>query len=143
MAIQASPGPAPGFLRKPDHRIELRPVGRRVVGSAGGLTVVDSEKALVLLEAGLPPVWYFPCAETRLDRLTPMEIVTHCPFKGDASYWSLTTPVGTRADAAWSYETHFDEMAAIAGRLAFYWDALDHWSEDGVTRRDSPSLPKA
>lgn len=141
MARQASAGPAPGFLRKPDYAIELRPARMPVCGMAGGLAVIESSDALVLLEAALPPVWYFPRADIRMDLLTRTETATHCHFKGDAVYWTLSTPAATRSDAAWSYETPFDEMAGIAGRIAFYWDALDQWFENGLPRSDSPSLP--
>jgi uncharacterized protein (DUF427 family) len=137
---RASAGPAPGFLRKPDYSIEVRAAGRRSAGLVGGITAVDSGNALLLLEEGYAPVWYFPRADVRMDLLTPTATVTHCPFKGDAGYWSVSTPAGTRRDAAWSYETPFEEMVAIAGRIAFYWDALDHWSEDGAECSDTPSL---
>ncbi|MBT5416265.1 MAG: DUF427 domain-containing protein [Rhodospirillaceae bacterium] len=143
MARHASSGPAPGFQREPNYSIELRPATVRVRGMVAGSPVVDSGDALVLFEAGLSPVWYFPQADIRMDLLTRTGSATHCPFKGDASYWTLSTPAGPRADAAWAYEAPFDEMAALAGRLAFYWDALDQWCEDGIERRDSPSLPSA
>ncbi|MDA0704555.1 MAG: DUF427 domain-containing protein [Proteobacteria bacterium] len=107
------------------------------------MAVVESDDVFVMLEVGLPPVWYFPRTDIRMDLLTRTATATHCPFKGDAGYWTLSTPAGVRMDAAWSYEAPFDEMARIAGRTAFYWDALDQWFEGGVPRPDSPSLPTA
>lgn len=140
MAQPTLPGPAPGFRREPDYRIDLRPTGRRVHATAGGIVVVDSRDALLLIEQGLAPVWYFPRDDIRMDMLTPTESATQCPFKGVASYWTLSSPAGRHEDAAWAYEAPFDEMAGIAGRLAFYWDALDHWYEDEAEIRGSPSI---
>lgn len=141
MTRQATAGPAPGFASKPDYKMELRPAGLRVCGETGGLAVVESDDALVLLEASLAPVWYFPRADIRMDLLARTETSTFCPYKGDAAYWTLSVPAGARVDAGWSYERPFDEAMSIAGRIAFYWDALDRWFENGVPCADAPSRP--
>jgi len=74
----------------------------------------------VLQEASYPPVYYVPPGEVRLDKLSRSATSSHCPFKGDASYWSLPQ----RADVAWSYEKPFPAAAQIAGHLAFYTDRV-------------------
>lgn len=114
----------------PRRRIWVEPTGRRVRAFAGGTGVVDSRRALLLLELGHLPVYYFPPADVRQELLTPTEHRTHCPYKGDAAYWNLRLPGRTVENAAWSYPQPLPERADIAGYLAFYWDALDAWFEE-------------
>lgn len=109
----------------PDHPILVRPHGGRVRVSLAGETVADSRDAQVLYECGYPPVYYLPREDVRMDRLTPTDHRTHCPYKGDASYWTVRAGDETADNAAWSYEDPFDAVAAIAGYLAFYPDAVE------------------
>lgn len=114
----------------PDHPILVRPHGGRVCVSLGGETVADSRDAQVLYECGYPPVYYLPREDVRMDRLTATDHRTHCPHKGDASYWTVQAGGERAENAAWSYEDPFDDVAAIAGYLAFYPDKVD--VEDGA-----------
>lgn len=104
------------------HKIEIAPFGGRVRVRVGGEIVADTAHALLLEEGALPPVFYLPRGDVHMERLTPSPTSSHCPFKGDASYFSA---VAGPADVAWSYETPFAEAAAIAGHLAFYPDKAE------------------
>lgn len=123
--------PAPGFLRRPDYRITIGPGPKRVRAVLNGRTIADSGDALWLREADYPPVCYLPRADVRMELAVGTDRSTHCPYKGDASYWSFTVGDRTIENLAWSYEAPFDEMIEIAGRLAFYRDRVDEWIEEG------------
>lgn len=105
------------------HAIEIAPFGGRVRVRVGGEMVADTAHALLLEEGSLPPVFYIPRADVHMDRLTPSATTSHCPFKGDAGYFSAV-PDGP-ADVAWSYEVPLPAAAAIAGHLAFYPDKAE------------------
>lgn len=108
-----------------DHPIVIEPSRTRVLVRAGGRVIANTTAALTLKEAGYPPVLYIPRADVDMSLMERTEHGTHCPFKGDASYYSVREG-GTKAvNAAWSYETPFDQVAAIAGHLAFYPDRID------------------
>lgn len=113
-------GKAPGFDRSPDHTITIRPAGSRCQVHDGDALIADSRYALILEESGYAPVVYFPREDVRLERLESSERRTTCPFKGEASY--LAVPDGD--PIAWSYPETYDEVAAIAGHIAFYPDRV-------------------
>jgi uncharacterized protein (DUF427 family) len=116
--------PAPGFKTKPEHRVDLLPESRRVRVTFGGVVIADSTHALRVEETGHGPVHYIPERDLRMDLLLPTDHKTHCPYKGDASYWTIKTAnTGTTQrseNAVWGYRTPFDEVAALAGYYAFY-----------------------
>jgi uncharacterized protein (DUF427 family) len=120
-------------LAPPEHggrTLRLEPSPRRVRGTFAGETVVDSSRAFLLHERGHLPVYYFPREDMRFDLLERTEHTSHCPRKGDASYW--TVRVGERAaeDAAWAYEEPIEGCPDIRGLIAFYWRKLDAWFEE-------------
>ena len=78
--------------------------------------LAESERALVLRETGLPPRYYLPAQDVRLDLLTPSDTHTYCPFKGTASYWSLPDA----ADLVWAYPEPKPEVTQIKDHLCFY-----------------------
>ena len=97
------------------HRIRTRPCAGRVRVELGGLVLADSDRAVELDETGAPTRFYLPRDDVRMDLLTPSETTSHCPFKGDASYF---TPPGA-TDAFWVYEAPSEpEAQPIAGMLA-------------------------
>lgn len=96
-------------------RITLHPLNRRVQATLGDMPLAATTRAIELRERGYPPRLYLPREDIRMDRLTRSDTVTHCPFKGDAAYFS----VGDDADVAWSYEQPNEDMNEIAGYLAF------------------------
>ena len=111
---------------------------RRIRAVLGGETVVDSRHAKLLHEHGLLPIYYFPQEEVRMDLLVPSEKHTHCPYKGDASYWSVHSGGQVAEDAAWSYPEPLKDAPPLAGYLAFYWDKMDEWLEE-----DEPAIVHA
>ena len=118
--------PAPGFAQKPNHRVDLLPEGRRVRVTFGGTVIADSDAALRIEETGHEPVHYLPAKDVRTELLLPTDHKTHCPFKGDASYWTIAVPGGARSEnAVWGYRTPFDESAGLAGHYAFYKSRVD------------------
>jgi uncharacterized protein (DUF427 family) len=112
-------------VRSPYTRVDILPSSRRVRIEADGVVLADSTHAHVLFETGLPPRWYVPKTDVRMDLLVESDSLTRCPYKGEAEYWSVS--VGDRAieDAAWSYRTPLRESQTIAGLLAFYTDRVD------------------
>ena len=104
------------------HKIEIAPFGGRVRVRIAGEMVADTAHALLLEEGAMPPVFYVPRADVHMERLSPSATRSHCPFKGDAAYFSAS---GGPADVAWSYEAPLPGVAAIAGHLAFYPDKAE------------------
>ena len=109
----------------PDHPITIRPAPRRIRVTLNGRTVAESDRALVLQEASYRPVYYIPREDADLALFERTTHATHCPYKGDASHYSLKVGDRAAANAVWTYETPFPAMAAIAGHLAFYPDRVD------------------
>ncbi len=109
-------------MRTPDssHPISIHPVAGRVVVRAGETVLVSTSDALELREASYPPVLYLPRSDARMDLLVPSALRTTCPYKGEASYFSLNAVGSTAKDAVWSYERPYPAVSEIAGRLAFY-----------------------
>ena len=116
----------------PPRRIDVEPCAARVRIEFGGEVVADSTRTLLMREADYPPVHYFPREDVRMDLLAGTEHATRCPYKGDASYWTLEAGGRTAENAVWSYERPIPGMAGIAGYLAFYRDRMDAWSEDDI-----------
>jgi uncharacterized protein (DUF427 family) len=114
--------PAPGFKKNPGHRIATKPSGARVQVMLNGEVIADSRDAIVMEEGTYPPVYYFPRRDVKMDRLVRSSHRTHCPFKGDASYFSLKNGP---ENAVWSYEAPYEEMSVIKDLLAFYPDKVD------------------
>jgi uncharacterized protein (DUF427 family) len=119
----------PGWKKYPDHRITAKPAGVRVQVRFRGELLADTKDAVALEEAMgagkstvAPVVYYIPRKDVKMDRLVRTDHRTHCPFKGDASYWSLKDGP---ENAVWSYERPYDEMTAIRELLAFYPDKVD------------------
>jgi uncharacterized protein (DUF427 family) len=87
----------------------------------GGVTVAQSDSALSLAEASYPVVQYIPLADVDQSLLSRTDSHTYCPYKGEASYYSLQTAGGaTETDLIWTYENPYDAVAEIAGHVAFY-----------------------
>jgi uncharacterized protein (DUF427 family) len=107
------------------HTITVTPAGEHVEVRVGGETVAASDRALVLRESGLPPRYYLPRDDVRTDLLKATDKATTCPFKGQATYWSLRIGDETWVDLVWSYPHPIDERADIAGMLAFYDERVD------------------
>jgi uncharacterized protein (DUF427 family) len=100
--------------------ITIGPAGGTWVIRAGGAVLAETTAALELVEGGMTPVIYFPRGDVAMALLEPSATRSTCPWKGEASYFSVIGPAGTIRDAAWSYETPLPGCEAIAGHLAFY-----------------------
>jgi len=105
-----------------DHRIETKPAKERVRVTFKGEVIADTRDAIRMEEGTYPAVFYFPRKDVKMERLVRSSHRTHCPFKGDAAYFSL---VNGPENAVWSYEQPYDEMSVIKERLAFYPDKVD------------------
>ena len=116
-------------LPGPDHPITIAPAAKRVRVTFAGRTIADSTRALVLNEAGYKPVFYIPRADVTMDALTLTDHHSHCPYKGDASYFSIETEGKRSENAVWSYEQPYPAMAEIKDRLAFYRNRVDKIEE--------------
>jgi uncharacterized protein (DUF427 family) len=121
--------PAPGFVNRPDHRVDLLPAGRRVKVVFGGVTIADSGAALRVEETGHDPAYYVPEKDVRLELMRPTEHHTRCPYKGEASYWTIELPgdAGSRRseNAVWGYPLPYDEVSGLSGYYAFYPNRVD------------------
>ena len=117
----------PGFRTYPDHRITTKPAGVHVEVRYNGEVIADTRDAIQLEESHVghvvaPLVYYIPRKDARMDRLARTSHQTYCPFKGQASYYSVKNGP---ENVAWTYEAPYDEMLAIKGYLAFYPDKVD------------------
>lgn len=109
----------------PDHPITISPSGTRVKVTFAGKVVADTTKALALKEASYPPVLYVPRADVDMSLLSRTQHSTHCPYKGDASYYSINAGARAAENAIWSYEQPKADVAEIAGYVAFYPNRVD------------------
>jgi uncharacterized protein (DUF427 family) len=107
------------------HPISVTPNPRRVRVRFGGTVIADTTRALTLKEAGYRAVQYIPRSDADMSLLARTERRTHCPYKGDASYFTIAAGGRTAENAVWSYEQPFPAMAAIKEYLAFYPDCVD------------------
>lgn len=119
-----SAGPSPGMARDPGHTITVQPFDGVVTVSFSGAVIASSKNAKMVEEAGHPAVFYIPFEDIYFDFLRRSETATHCPFKGDASYWNVTASGESRGDVMWAYEHPYEEMREIANHGSFYPDKV-------------------
>ena len=118
-------------VRNPDHHVWVEPSPKWVRVLAGGETVVDTKHALLLRETGHTPVYYFPMDDVRMELFERTDRSTHCPYKGDAIYWTLRVGDRVEENAVWSYPVPLDDEAPdLSGYAAFYWNKFDAWYEE-------------
>lgn len=108
-----------------ERSITIEPYGGRVRVVAVGEVIADTDRALLLAEAGYPAVVYVPRQDARMDRLTRSLKVTQCPHKGERSYFHLNAGGRQIDNAVWSYELPFARVGDIRGHLAFYPSLVD------------------
>jgi len=109
----------------PDHPITVTPTRQRFRARVQNHVIADSTSTLTLAEADLPPVHYFPREHVETGFLSQSPTVTTCPYKGQATYWSMLMNGDITQDVAWSYEEPYPAVAEIAGRIAFYPDKVE------------------
>jgi uncharacterized protein (DUF427 family) len=109
-----------------EHPITITPTPARVVVRVHGEIVADTHAALGLRESNYPVVQYVPFDDVVQASLTRTDTSTYCPYKGEASYYSVTTAAGdTVEDVIWTYDDPYPAVGAIAGHVAFYPDKAD------------------
>jgi uncharacterized protein (DUF427 family) len=123
------PNRAPGFASRPDYRVDLVPETRRVRVVFGGVTIADSTAALRVEETGHAAVYYVPEKDVRLGLMHRTDHHSRCPYKGEASYWTIEVPDGgdvrRSKNAVWGYPAPYDEVAGIARYYSFYPSRVD------------------
>jgi uncharacterized protein (DUF427 family) len=115
----------------PGRALYLDPTPKRIRAMVAGETVADSRRAMMLHESGLQPIYYFPPEDVRADLLEPSERHTWCPKKGEASYYTIRVGDRTVDAGAWYYPDPLPDAPPIKDLVAFYWDRVDHWFEEG------------
>ena len=131
--------PAAGESDAHGYQITIEPYPRRVKVVFDGIALVDSDRAVVLHETRHEPTVYFPKADVRMDLLEPTAYRTHCPFKGDATYWTIEVGDRRVENAVWAYEEPIAESARLAGHVAFYRNRIDEWIEEGEAVAEAPA----
>jgi uncharacterized protein (DUF427 family) len=117
--------------RDPFTRVDILASSRHVQVALDGLVLADSDQPRILFETGLPPRFYLPLTQVRYDLFRPSDTVTHCPYKGDATYWSVDVNGTLYDDLVWTYRTPLPESVKIAGLVSFYNEKVD-LTLDGV-----------
>lgn len=114
----------------PAHRLLAHPHPRRIRAELGGETVVDTTGGLLLHETGILPVFYAPFGDVNAELLTETDRATHCPFKGDARYWTVRGGDRVEENVMWGYPEPLDGAAYLRDRVAVYWQRMDAWYEE-------------
>jgi uncharacterized protein (DUF427 family) len=109
----------------PDHPISIEANPSRVLVTVGGRFIADTSDALTLCEASYPAVQYIPRRDVDMAALRRSEHTTYCPYKGDASYYSIPAGGDRSVNAVWTYESPFEAMTQIKDYVAFYPDRVD------------------
>ncbi|MDJ0767921.1 MAG: DUF427 domain-containing protein [Ilumatobacter sp.] len=111
--------------RSPEVRVDTLASSRHVRVSIDGTVVAETRRPTVLYETGLPPRYYIPKSDVRMELLSPTDTSTACPYKGWANYWTVTVGGNEHVDVAWGYRTPLPESEPIAGLVCFYDERVD------------------
>ncbi len=133
--------PAPGFEKHPDHEVDISPSKAHIRVTVADTVVAETDDAVSVLETGHRPVHYLPWTSLDEKLLTKTDTRTYCPFKGHASYWSITVGDTTVKDALWRYEDPFEECLTLKDYVAFYTDRVE-FEVDGVAQSEGPGWVK-
>jgi uncharacterized protein (DUF427 family) len=124
--------------RDPYSRIDILASSRRVRVEVDGVTVAESDQPRILFETGLPPRYYLPLTDVRMDLLSSSDKSTHCPYKGTAGYWSVDTGTRVHQDLVWIYRTPLPESQKIAGLACFYNERVHLYVDGELQKPRSP-----
>jgi uncharacterized protein (DUF427 family) len=138
MTLTRFPGPLAGSegqlvnyrIDGPAHQLLMHPFPRRVRAELAGVTVLDTRDGVLLHETGLAPQLYVPESDVRTDLLERSELHTYCPFKGEASYYSVRVGDHLERDAVWYYPDPKDSAPWLKGYVAVYWTRMDRWLDE-------------
>ena len=114
-----------GHPRDPYHRVDVRDSSRHVRVSVDGVVVAESVRPRLLFETGLPPRYYLPKLDVRMELLTPTPTSSVCPYKGVAEYWSVDVNATIHPDLVWGYRDPIPEAFKIGGLVCFYNEKVD------------------
>lgn len=128
--LAAHPADANYRLEGPAHRLFFEPFARRVRAVLAAETVLDTRRGRLLHETGLLPQLYVPREDTRFDCFERTDTRTICPFKGEASYWSIRVGERVATDAVWAYLEPREEAGWLRGYVALYWQRVDSWLDE-------------
>lgn len=130
MAIRPTAAQARQEVPDPHHRVDIEPSPRRVRTVFNGETIADSTKMKLVFETRHLPVYYFPREDVNMALLSATDHHTHCPYKGDASYWSVQVGNRSADNAVWSYPSPIAGVEGLKDLMAFYWNKMDQWYEE-------------
>jgi uncharacterized protein (DUF427 family) len=116
----------------PEHPIAIERNPARVLVTVAGQVVADTHDALTLREAGYAPVQYIPLADVDESLLAPTDHASYCPYKGDASYYSVPAGGERSVNAVWTYRAPYEAVAEIKDRVAFYADRVESIVEQSL-----------
>jgi len=116
--------------KDPYTRIDILPSSRRVRIEVDGVTVADTTNGSFLFETNLPPRYYMPKTDVRMELLTPTDLATQCPYKGTARYWSVDVNGETHKDIVWGYDRPLPESQKIMGLVSFYNEKVDIYVDE-------------
>lgn len=125
--------------RDPYKRVDILDSSRHVVVELDGTTIADSHHPRILFETGLPPRYYLPLADVRMDLLRSSDHQTQCPYKGTAVYWHVSTDSAVHPNTVWTYRTPLPESHKIAGLACFYDERVDVYLDGELQQR--PNTP--
>ncbi len=111
--------------RIPDYKVEITSYDREVTVSYRGVIVAKSSNSLLVKESRHADVYYLPRGDVDMTLFTATNLSTYCPFKGNASYWTLNVEAGVEENVVWSYEDPCDEVMALKDTMSFYTDRTD------------------
>lgn len=121
--------------RDPYTRLDILPSSRHIRVEVDGVTVADTTRPQLLFETGLPTRYYVPNEDVRMDLLGPSELITSCPYKGDAHYYNVTVEGTEHENIVWWYPSPVEESARIAGYVSFYNEKVDIYVDGQLEAR--------
>jgi len=122
--------PTPHAGQGPPRRLHLEPSPKRLRILFNGQFVADSRNVMLLHEETHLPVYYIPQDDVRMAHLTPTDHSTHCPYKGDAAYWTVQVDDKRAENAVWGYPEPLPQAPDLTGYMAFYWNKMGAWFEE-------------
>ncbi len=120
-----------GYETHPEHKLDVALSEATIQVVFNGETIASSDRVLLMTESRHTPVYYFPRDSVNPSFLEKTDLLTTCPFKGAASYWTVKVGDRKAENAVWSYEDPLIEMAGIQDYMAFYWEKMDQWLRNG------------
>jgi len=114
-----------GHPRDPYHRFDCRRTSEHIVVRVGGETIAETHRAIKLFETGIPPRYYIPLDDVKGEALAPSETRTLCPYKGEATYYTVRGGASTETDGAWTLPDPYGEAIAVLGHVSFWGDKTE------------------